>query len=220
MRERPILFQGAMVRALLRAVDPKTQTRRAWKISPPPGVNVAVSVNGKTRCPYGAVGDRLWVRETFFAFGRWITAYDAAKDRDAWHFIDMTVECGHAYSYQAGDSNPLPLRGRRDSGVTPGWWKRPAIFMPRAASRITLEVTEVRVERLQSISEADVLAEGIQRWPLGFRVEESGAPEHASRSFETAANAYRWLWDSINGKTHPWESNPWVWVVAFKRVTP
>jgi hypothetical protein len=70
-----------------------------------------------------------------YAFGRWETRFSQKKGRDEWHFVDMTLECGHSYCYDADQSNPVPMRGRRDAGVTPGWWKRPAIFMPRAASR-------------------------------------------------------------------------------------
>lgn len=84
----------------------------------------------------------------------------------------------------------------------PSW--RPSIHMPRWASRITLEITAVRVERLQEISEADVQAEGCTGSPFGKAAD---------------AMLFPTLWDSINAKKHPWESNPWVWVVEFKRVS-
>jgi hypothetical protein len=111
------------------------------------------------RCPHGQPGDQLWVRETFFAFGRWETRFSAEKGRDEWHFVDMTLESGQRYLFEAPEG--WRRKQRAAGGATPSWWRRPALFMPRAASRITLEITEVRVQRLQEISEADAVAEGI-----------------------------------------------------------
>lgn len=177
---------------------------------------------------YGNVGDRLWCRETFFAFGRWETRFSAKKARDEWHFVDLTIESGHTYHYAAGGGQPQPMRGRRDAGVTPGWWKRPAIFMPRAASRTTLLVKKVRVERLQDISEADAIAEGIERgvgFPGWYRgplkgdspgLQESGRTFHIPTAFPRLA--YRALWESINGPDS-WDANPWLWVVDYERFT-
>lgn len=150
-------------------------------------------------------GDRLWVRETFYAWGRWETRYSAKKGRDEWHFVDMTLECDRAYQYR-GD-RPQPLAGQRDGGSTPQWWKRPAIHMPRYASRITLEITAVRVERLQDISEADAQAEGCR----------CNKNTIAETGFATYHAAYANLWDQING-AGSWDANPFVWVVEFKRL--
>lgn len=220
MTERPILFSGAMVRALQAGI--KTQTRRALKPQPSefvggPGVTLrdgspaplialddSVEPYGREiACPYGQPGDRLWVRETFYAWGRWETRFSAKKRRDEWHFEDLTLESGKCYSYSADGDGPMFERGKRNAGVLPGWWKRPAIFMPRAASRITLEITSMRVERLQDISVADAIAEGC---PGG---------EHGDRY--AALEQYRALWESINGPGS-WDTNPWVWVVSFKRL--
>jgi len=191
MTDRPILFSGPMVRALLDGS--KTQTRRLMK---PDGKYrldlVCPADGGPARCPYGQPGDRLWVRETFYAFGRWETRYSAKKGRDEWHFIDMTAECGNWYFYDA-TSQPDAEKFRRSS-ITPMWWKRPAIFMPRWASRITPEITGVRVERLWDISDADARAEGCEGTKL----------------------SYAKLWDAINGPGS-WDANPWVWVVEFRR---
>lgn len=229
--ERPMLYQGAMVRTILRDVEPKTQTRRLVKdqaglLPCPPTLRPSLDARQMLTafwgvharpCPYGRPGDRLWVKETFYAFGRWETRYSAKKGRDEWHFIDMTVECGHAYHYDVND--PVKIVGAKGrSSITPMWWKRPAIFMPRQASRILLEVTEVRVQRLQDISEADALAEGV----YSVQCNDLGTEVPYYRSLHEPRDLYRMLWDSINGKTPgaAWADNPWVWVVSFKRVTP
>ena len=157
-------------------------------------------------CPHGVPGDQLWVKETFYAWGRWETRYSAKKGRDEWHFVDMTLECGKAYLYAADGPRPQPLAGKRDGGTTPKWWKRPSIHMPRWASRITLEVTGVRVERLQDISEADALAEGV-----------SAILDEMRRA--TPRCDFQALWQSINGPGS-WDANPWVWIVEFKRIKP
>jgi len=211
MKERPILFSGAMVRALPR----KTQTRRVVKgfalDLPKPGnftpEYVALPENGNS--PYGYADDRLWVRETFFAYGRWKTRFSEKKGRDEWHFIDMTLECDRAYQYAADDPD-IPVTTSRHGGVTPAWWKRPAIHMPRAASRIMLEVTGVRVERLQDISEADAIAEGVH----------AGSWEYDNgEGTETARESFQCLWDSLNAaRGYGWDANPWVWVVELKKV--
>lgn len=213
-RERPILFNSAMVQALLAGT--KTQTRRICKAKRDLGsgcVLVPHELAGEvnqlgdySNSPYGKPGDRLWVRETFFAWGRWEARHSAKKKRDEWHFVDMTLECGHSYYYAESGNHPLPMRGRRDAGVTPGWWKRPAIFMPRAASRILLEITEVRVERLTSIDFMHAWAEGV------------GVP---GQHYDIAEGAemYRALWEEIHGPGS-WDANPWVWCVSFRVVKP
>jgi len=235
MKETGVLFQGSMVRSLV--ADIKTMTRRAvkWK-GLQPGLNMSFSglsversgsnwvlssptrTSHEYRClptpfPCGQVGDRIWVRETFFAFGRWETRFNAKKGRDEWHFVDMTLECGHAYQY-AADNPDVPLdKGR---GVLPGWYKRPAIFMPRAASRITLEITEIRIERLQDISEADAAAEGLEKM-VGAELYRAPLPSAAIPRWCTTSDAYRDLWESINGE-RTWAANPYVWVIYFRRV--
>ena len=157
MKERPILFSGPMVRALLDGS--KTQTRRVCKPQPiadarfvgghhlpatkrNPGQEISVEAPYvHIACPYGQPGDRLAVRETFYAWGRWETRYSAKKGRDEWHFVDMTLECGRSYAYDTDEDTPMIVTRR--SIVVPLWWRRPAIFMPSAASRITLEITRV-----------------------------------------------------------------------------
>ncbi len=213
MKERPILFNAPMVRALLDGS--KTQTRRVVKL--PPWVLAGeldqdddrwpVGMDGdgdwhRLTCPYGQPGDRLWVRETYFAWGRWETRYSEAKGRDEWHFVDLTLECGRQHQF----ADPLPgaLRRRGHGGVEPTWWKRPGILMPKAAARIWLKITGVRVERLQDISRGHAMAEGCP-----FPNTQQGADPR---------KWYAELWESINGPDS-WDANPWVWVVEFRRLS-
>ncbi|MEJ7685670.1 MAG: hypothetical protein WKG52_00975 [Variovorax sp.] len=214
MKERPILFSAPMVRALLDGS--KTQTRRVCKQATGPSLSVGIdddepgvaalswlSGNGpghdvhetvkKVRCPYGVPGDRLWVRETHAKIigqsGGWI-------------------ETDHFATYTHGDRLGDTL------GLKKKW--TPSIHMPRAASRIDLEVTGVRVERLQDISEADARAEGAREcdYASGREVLLAGASQRGSFVLH-----YRDIWERING-LGSWAANPWVWVVEFKRVRP
>lgn len=212
MKERPILFQGPMVRALLAGT--KTQTRRVVKPQPPeecgpidcgryhptiidrhgdeqPGPEIfgAYDAWGQwgVRCPYGQPGDRLWVREAWKAH----TTFDQLPPRDIPH--------SHVW-YMADDGYKAESRYRQ------------GMFMPRWASRITLEITAVRVEKLQDISEADAIAEGCSLECMTPTGDDSGSAIHGP-------GGYIALWESINGPGS-WDVNPWLWVVEFKRVTP
>jgi hypothetical protein len=230
MTESPILFSVPMVRAIL--AGRKTQTRRPVKPQPVYGDVMGTFASwmfqkrgGKTgdhwlypnareqilaECPYGVPGGNLWIKETFLAYGRWETRFNEKKGRDEWHFIDMTLECDRAYQYVADDANVQLAENR--GGVLPGWWRRPSIFMPRAASRITLEVTDMRIERLDAISERDARAEGVtieERHMVGYCIGAYLPP---------SIRAYRELWDSLNAERgFEWQTDPWVWVVEFKR---
>jgi hypothetical protein len=201
MITRPILFSGAMVRALLDGS--KTQTRRALKVrcqeigERDDGSRWPWSENPNTAgdhwhaCPYGQPGDRLWVRETFLdTLGTGVEHRDESGLR---HRYAFAADCAPG-SY--GD------QARKDYGLK---WK-PSIHMPRAASRILLEIVSVRVERLQDISEGDAWAEGVDK------AEALSMP-----CADGATAAYSALWQRING-AGSWEANPWVWVVEFKRV--
>ena len=205
VKERPILFSGAMVRALLAGT--KTQTRRIMR--PQPGfttgrrswlgslaADMRAFVWGKPvgahdpinyyqdesiRNPYGAPGDRLWVRESFWKAFR-------------------SVDGDHGVVYRADYLPPTQL----DPQIyhQKGSW-RPSIHMPRIYSRILLEITDVRVQRLQEISEEDAIAEG-------------HPPTHSDPN---PLLWYRTLWQQING-AGSWDANPWVWCLTFKRVQP
>jgi hypothetical protein len=203
-KERPILFSGPMVRALLEGR--KSQTRRVLKgeVGPcayEPGKH---ALNGQviegnpavlTQCPYGAPGDRLWVRETW-------ALEDCGEDgkRVIWQADRAARWIGDGV-----DSEVYYL----PSDYNPGRW-RPSIHIPRQHSRLTLEVTEVRVQRLQEISEEDARAEGVE--PEG----------RDGRGPLTHLNAFRSLWANINGMREgcSWEATPWVWCVSFRMVKP
>lgn len=203
-----MLFSAPMVGAILDGR--KTQTRRALNPQPEGGIQRALvgvlNSNGNPLvCRNGQRGDRLWVKETFFAWGRWETRYNEIKGRDEWRFIDMTPECEKEYLYAAdGVENSDALKDR--SEVRPLYWKRPSIFMPRRASRITLKITGLRVERLHGITKKEALAEGVDQ----SLTPEGHVPHNPKRAFKE-------LWQSINGP-ESWETNPWVWVIEFKRV--
>lgn len=194
MIERPILFNGEMVRAILDGR--KTQTRRVMKPQPPIGSD-GVLFNptsydpdygfyfkphgGKYKCPYGIPGDRLWVRET------WREGYTPTK-------------YSPGIIYQADKQKSLGMDEYSDRHK----WK-PSIYLKREHSRILLEITNIRVERVQDISFGDCEREGI---------ECAGMPmvNGADREFKE-------LWNSINeAKGFGWDQNPWVWVVEFRRI--
>ena len=213
MTERPILFSAPMVRALLAGT--KTQTRRA--IKPQPDDNfypidvglyhpLRIGRDGEERpmperfgayddqddypCPYGKPGDTLWVREAWGLMG-----LGGLSSRPTPLFKPGLVF--------AADSTEKPLR-----------W-RPSIHMPRWASRITLRVTSVRVERVQDITEDDARDDGVCST---VHFDEAVSTAAAMGTGDVCRHAFRLLWVSING-AESWEANPWVWVVGFE-VTP
>jgi hypothetical protein len=197
IKEKPILFSGAMVRAILEGR--KTMTRRVIKeihttfnfihSDNLPFYHFARYLKATNKmqyadikCPY-QIGQRLWVRET------WITE------------TEQGIPTGGTI-YKATD-NPEP------DGDYPLKW-RPSIFMPRWASRINLEVTDIKVERLQEIREGAAQREG---WDWS---NHDLTKTYDPVSMDTARQWFKTLWDSINGKKHPWSSDPWVWCISFK----
>jgi hypothetical protein len=220
MRNRPILMNTEMAKSTHELI--KTQTRRIngldsvnknpdnWEcnmVSDKYGW-VFVSKGGHTRtipCPYGKVGDRLWVRETFASLQG--GSYEDIRPREGYSII----------RYKADDS----LSGL--DADTRGYPYRPSIHMPRWASRITLEITDIRVERVQDIDEMGALNEGT---PIKYFEKVHGTYKESHRTTTgdfisgSAKDAFSRLWDSINAKRgYSWDSNPWVWVVSFKVIS-
>jgi hypothetical protein len=248
MKERPILFNGAMVRAILDGS--KTQTRRIMKpqpllhtthwysstsdqslwmgIGPSEATGGTRQTWGWSRCPFGQVGDQLWVRETFqpvFAAGR-----EYGENTPDWG----TGE-GYDVKYPATDEIIEWIDG--DDNITSRC--KPSIHMPRWASRIQLEITGVRVERLQDISEEDAWAEGVmqidnldferpekynhalcpQCGGTGLYMSISGSGgvsfDNDCTKCDTHEKLFKHLWNSTGGN---WEDNPYVWCISFRRL--
>ncbi|BBN53310.1 hypothetical protein TRE132_14350 [Pseudomonas chlororaphis subsp. aurantiaca] len=209
IKEHQILFKGPMVRAILDGR--KTVTRRVvkpkfgGKIIAPGGPGIALESLGDSittnLCPYGTPGDRLWVRESLgydCEYGHYFAAGGVHGETVYLCSLFDDEEAQTGYSYDG----LLPERSV------------PSIHLHRRYSRILLEVTAVRVERLQDISEDQALAEGIAKHPDGgYHVKESG------HYWAGPIDSFASLWESING-ADTWNANPWVWVVEFKQVTP
>jgi len=209
--ERPMLFSAPMVRAIL--AGRKTQTRRIWS-----GDSVA-------DCPYGQTGEGLWVRETFALETNRnvdVAGYDPPfKDGRPVRYIkdDDGNEFWEQPHYFATDPKP-ELEYEDKEGPSVRW--KPSIHMPRWASRINLEITNVRVERLMDITEEDAIAEGVRRDPghstpleMGANVETWFNYQDPESWVTSAQSSFRTLWSSIYGAPS-WLSNPWVFVIEFK----
>lgn len=211
MKTRPILFNDQMVRAVLEGR--KTQTRRLLKVQPQqsefePSIlhfsgltKKRQVIGGKVipkgeywsgsstieeyakQCPYGKTGDQLWVRETFCPIYAQEPKYNGGKP------IEYDYFSTYKHGYRLGDV----------IGIKKKW--TPSIFMPRDASRIQLEITNVSVEKVQSITYSDAIAEGVTY----------------EKGYTDPRDAYRYLWESINGDDS-WDANPWVWVIEFEVV--
>ncbi|MGP1216209.1 MULTISPECIES: morphogenetic protein [Serratia] len=209
MKERPVIFNGEMVRAIIDGR--KTQTRRAISDRHRHLIDVASQVGEcyplesgidhansqsyyREHCPFGRVGDRLWVREAYqgplFNFDQMETYLEDTSKFERPEFCEYRADGGKTPEYYDADDN---LRF--------GW--KPSIHMPRWASRITLEITAVRVERLNDISDGDAISEGCSISDM--------------KSCDCVADVFARLWSSIYG-AESWRANPWVWVIEFRRV--
>lgn len=209
-KERPILFSAPMVRAILSGQ--KTVTRRVTKVQPRSDADIGSYGKGQPfirnpdvtkpnpECPYGRPGDRLWVRETWYCDHFEVMRGPYLKPDD----LDIGEALNDGTLVYAADGL-APYEQEQ-----PTW--KPSIHMPRWASRILLEITAVRVERLQEISRSDIRAEGLECPP------ELASDDVSPNYRDWYPAAWRELWESING-ADSWNSNPWVWVVEFKRVT-
>lgn len=242
MKERPIIFSGPMVRAILEGR--KTQARRIVKPQPPsqeevrsksgsgyswipPGpatvgrfdywrvggpvwaVRELMGREPKLRCPYGIPGHRLWCRESM--------DYRCVEEQAGSNPADIYRIWAHVY---AADGVEVDFTDSPDDNLPKRYI--PSIHMPRWASRITLEVCSVRIERLQEITEEDARAEGVETDEYFERQEhyDTVAPPGESIGRPTARGEFEVLWDHINAKRAPWSSNPWAWVVEFRKVEP
>lgn len=213
MKEHGMIFNAEMVRALL--ADRKTQTRRPIKWRQTRATEIAEREDGSKwpwsedadnvcdywhPCPFGAVGDRIWVRETWSPdFSNHYPYQNAWYAADDDRRLDIEIVDGVRGIYSPESDEHVPFR-----------W-RPSIHMPRWVSRITLEITGVRVERLNDISQADAIAEGAppSHHSIDAVSQQFGYPDF-SRSW------FGQTWQNIYGK-ESWKANPWVWVIAFKR---
>jgi hypothetical protein len=213
-----------MVKAILDGR--KTQTRRVakppakavflpndyWRIDlDEPGTAYLDDESGRLRiaCPYGQPGDRLWVRETWWSDRRepGVAVYDATPEWGKYRDATEPIRSTHL-------DDTLTTREEARAAMLPKFWsKRPSIFMPRWASRLTLEVVAVGVERLQEISHEDAVAEG-----FGDHLREKTPDAPHGRTWGRLG--FSQLWDFINGKRPgcSWDANPFVWVVSFRRL--
>jgi len=201
MKERPIIFNNEMVKAIIDGR--KTQTRRIIKNSPKiPNIGAFYwfAKNAKKEdsiwnfCPYGNTGNHLWVRNNWYHY---MTGASNKNNEQAWDEATNTVRW-----YAGGRiENCEPT-------LNSMWKKKPSIFMPRWASIITLKIKDIRIERLQDIAENDA--------------KEEGAPFYQDFSKNSGYRAgFIMLWDQLNAKRgYPWDSNPRVWVIRFERVKP
>ena len=225
IKEHPIIFSGSMIRAILDGS--KSQTRRV--ISPQPvdedecgpyiqvpevtdwGCGETLTFMGRKhiKCPYGVPGDTLWVRETARVVGAFVPSVE-----------NILLE----YRADGGLARPRWLNTVAQTRWLvrnhEGRWM-PSIHMPRWASRISLTVKDVRVERVQDITADDCINEGIEAVTQdAYEYDCDGAPNNKYQVLDEDAmlESFQELWDSINGKRgYGWASNPWVWVVEFER---
>ncbi|EIW8514300.1 hypothetical protein DV715_17460 [Klebsiella pneumoniae] len=214
MKERGMIFNSEMVRAILDGR--KTQTRRPIKWKQTRFTEIGEREDGSKwpwsedaehacdfwhPCPFGAVGERIWVRETFAALEP--GSYEQVKPQD-----------GHCQDLRYAATDRL---AKSDADIRGYKWV-PSIHMPRWASRILLEITDVRVEQLNAISEEDAEAEGIDMEALYDSQDcYDCIADHNMTGRPTVTGAFKYLWESIYGE-EGWKSNPWVWVIEFKRV--
>lgn len=223
MKERPILFSGEMVRAILDGR--KTQTRRVVKLD----LGDTLEAHGpydkdphveiKEWCPYGKIRDELWVRETFK-----VAEFEKYKSNSNESCNDNFDPSGAVIKYDVvrGPDQYFTDLDEKESEQAERFFKRgkniPSIHMPRWASRIQLRIIDVRVERLQDISEEDAREEGVHQYgDSSYKIytpTDRFRCRHARESFES-------LWESINAKRgYGWNENPWVWVIEFERIKP
>lgn len=254
VKERPIIFSAEMVKAILDGK--KTMTRRVIKsdISAYDHGHIIKQSSDKSRegsacffnkpvgcmvtssklvkCPYGKIGDHLWVREAYTVTG-WNCDDGSVyikylADGHEQYFDNETDEMECAIDSLVAsvckelDKRKVPMLNDEAYDCSLDENKprnRSPMFMPRFASRLLLEITDIRIERLNDISDEDAVKEGLRILPASGRYVVSPGDQYFGSASHDAVEVFSWLWDSINAKKgYPWSSNPWVWVVEFKVV--
>ncbi|MTC33417.1 hypothetical protein GKR67_02085 [Providencia alcalifaciens] len=235
MKERGIIFNSEMVRAILDGC--KTQTRRIVKHQRHSSQEIKLCDDGffhwsmigaekplsAINYEYGRVGDRLWVRETYSLLGN----EDACPIDWDDNIVNDKTEAARIYrascAQKSGDYGLWSIPDDADwkphtEEIKFGGSWTPSIHMPRWASRITLEITNVRVERLNNISPRDVVAEGLIQLPASGRYVRFEGAQYFGLAYRDHKEAFADLWDEVSKPDCNYESNPWVWVIEFKRV--
>lgn len=233
MANKPILFSAAMVAAILDGR--KTQTRRVMKTQMPEnfwregGIDTAGEyayavplaeeekddhLVHECKFPYGNIGDTLWVREEHYRVGHWEKCGKTKTGKQKWKFV---ADISGDVRYSDNPPSDFMVSRSKEYPDVNLWYKRLARFMPRSLSRIRLEITDIRVERLKDISQSDALSEGSYlgkcdcfpkpRTPIEAMVSQTWCHVHGQE--------FKNLWKSING-ADSWDENPWVWVISFK----
>ncbi len=240
-KEFPALCTTLMVEALLD--DRKTNTRRLsgldyvnqnpdlwqlnsiWQNSKIDGLTAVFEERKpllmqevtRVNCPYGNPGDLIYVREAHYRYGKWLSNGMTKTGRTKWKFFPVPEFDAALFL----DNPPDVIRKSTDRCV--GWYKRSSLFLPKSLSRLWLQVEEVRIERLQDITEEDAKAEGVLlhergKYYLNYRDQRNGLTQFIYNC-HTASQSFRTLWDEINSYPNNWRENPWVWVVKFKVIS-
>jgi len=245
MKERPILFNPDMVAALLD--ERKNQTRRVVKPQPLPSTHYVNPYNKNIKhmtawtkdhkmilgagniknmahwaCPHGFPNDELWVKESHYLYGHWVTL-TGQKTKTGKQKTKFCYQQSKGVMFL--DKPPKKIHTKNERGR--GWHRRPSIFMPRWASRLQLKINNVKVERVQDVTEKDAIGEGVFKFDLDKdSAEDFGAWRNYLKDefsgwigCRTAKDSFMSLWDSINkDRGHSWESDPWTWVVNFEKI--
>lgn len=220
MKHIPILFSTPMVQAILDGR--KTQTRRTLKMPPK---NITITENGFEgesgriyKCPYGQVGDILWVRETHYAFGEWKKNGTTKTGKQKWKFVRQ-----NDIAVRFFDNKPKSIESPKFRGL--GWYNRSSLFLEKHHCRTFLKVKSIRVERLKDISEKDAESEGInivdfncyENYLVDKNWQHNGMNQKGFHMIQDPIGSFASLWAKINGE-QSWNDNPWVWVIDFDRI--
>lgn len=224
-RDSHPLLMSELMSAAIRTDDKsrqKTQTRRLMNPQP----------NGKIssiKCPYGKIGDLIWVKETYYAYGKWEKNGKTKSNRQKWKFIESdSILDGEKEKYLFSDTLSLAnsfIKYNRQSSSFPCWHKHPSLFMPKKAARTWLKITNIRIEQLKDISEHDAMKEGIMHTFTiadGLLFVDYLDPKKNDRWNAypiSAKQSYMTLWDYIHGKgSWKQDEDKLVWVIDFKRI--